>query len=188
MKNIKMIDIGKEKTTQALVDEDILAAKNKYTSELSNRKVDIKNKISKLEDKIKNHSIKEGMLDKIISRTYIELENLKDNEFTRRGQKQAILIKQLEALSIIHDTLLKYEDMIQKYHKILIDLENNKLSSYIKIEGLHKEEEANDERISDVLAELHRQLKDSNNDLATAATGKSSFIDEIQKELESQNY
>jgi len=187
MKNLKLTDIGEEKTRADLVDVDITSAKNKYTTELSNRKIDIKNKIIKLEDKIKNHSIKEGMLDKIISMTYIELENLKESEFTRRGQKQAILIKQLEALSIIHDTLLKYEDMIQKYHKILIDLENNKLNSYIKVESLHKEEETNDERISDVLAELHKQLKDNNN-LATAATGKSSFIDEIQNELESQNY
>ena len=164
------------------IDLEMSRVKNEYSREMNFKKREIKEKIDSLEKKLKKHEIKEGMLDRIIAQTYTELENLGDKEFTKRGQKQTVLIKQLEALSILQDTVMKYEDMIQKYHKIMMDIENNKLNSVIKINNLKKEEEKTDEGLTDVLQELQQMLKGG-----TPISGNS-LMDEIQQELSDGNY
>jgi hypothetical protein len=163
--------------------DELIRARSDYNTSMSIKKKEIQEKINALEKKLQKHSLKEGMLDKIINMTYTELENLKENEFTRRGQKQSILIKQLEALSILHDTILKYEDTIQKYQKILIDLENNKLNSYIKVENLRKEEKVSDDSITEVLAMIQEQIVAGSSGVAS-----NPLLDEIQQELENDNY
>jgi len=168
--------------TSGVDDLEINRVKTDYNLQMNERKRELIKKVQDLEGKLRKHELKEGMLDKIISTTYVEMDNLGDKEFTRRGQKQTVLIKQLEALSILHDTLLKYEDMIQKYHKILMDIENNKLNSYLKVAGLKKDEEKADEGIGAVLLELQGILKGETN-----VTGNP-LMDEIKQELADGDY
>ena len=92
--------------------EDIQKVRQEHNIELSIRKREIITKVQQLEKKLTKHEMKEAMVDRIIGMTYTELDNLKENEFTKRGQKQSILIKQLEALGILQDTLIKFEDLI----------------------------------------------------------------------------
>jgi hypothetical protein len=164
-------------------DLEIFKVKTEYRREMQSRQKEISSKIAALESKIKKHELKEGMLDNIIAGTYTELENLKENEFSKRGQKQTVLIKQLEALSILHDTIMKYEDMIQKYHKILLDIENNKFNSFLKIESLKKEEDKANDNLSEVLQELQQMLRSDSNGIT-----ENIFMEEIKKELEDNNY
>jgi len=165
-------------------DIELARVKSGYNQEMNKRKTDIINKIDNLEKKLKKHELKEGMLDLIIGGTYAELQNLKENEFSRRGQKQTVLIKQLEALSILHDTILKYEDMIQKYQKILMDIENNKLNGFLKIENLKKEENKADDGLNVVLHELQEMFKNNSGGSPT----NNILLDEIQQELNNNNY
>jgi hypothetical protein len=177
--------LREKETKDKNFEHEIHMERHEHRQELDNRKKEIISKINNLESKLKKHELKEGMLDKIIAMTYVEMDNLKENEFTRRGQKQAVLIKQMEALSILHDTLIKYEDMIQKYHKILIDIENNKLNSFLKVEGLKKEESKADESISDILLTLQEQLSSG---MGSGTSSLNPLIDEIQNELKADNY
>jgi hypothetical protein len=185
MKTPKLSDIGKNITpkTNEILDYNIDDARKHHRNSLEDRRLEIIKKIENLENKLQKHIFKEGMLDKIINGTYAELENLKEHEFTKRGQKQSILIKQLEALSILHDTILKYEDMIQKYHKILIDLENNKFNSYLKVEGLKKEEEKTDQDLSELLMILQEQMKSNSSNSSI-----NPLVDDIKKELLENGY
>jgi hypothetical protein len=183
----KLIDIGenpKSKQTEINTEVEVDLRKKSITHEysLEQRKGEILDKISNLERKINNLNMKEEMLNNIINGTHIELQNLKENEFTRRGQKQAVLIKQLEALSILHDTVYKWETMIQNYHKILIDIENHKINSLIKVENLKREEKETDENLTEVLETLNTHLKPQDE------APKNSLIDQIQQELEKENY
>jgi len=162
---------------------EILNVKNTYELNMSNKRREITLKIDELEKKIQKHSIKEGMLDKIITQTSTELDNLSPNEFTRRGQKQSALIKQLEALGVLQDTLMKYEDMIQKYHKIVMDIDNNKLNGFIKIQNLSKEEEEVDEGLGSVLQDIQSLLKGGG-----ATSGSNPVLDDLQRELLDGDY
>jgi len=188
LSDLQIPSITEEKSAQEIIssndsDLEFARVKTSYNREMDIRKKEISDKIKHLEKKLGKHELKEGMLDLIIGQTYTELNNLKENEFSKRGQKQTVLIKQMEALSIIHDTILKYEDMIQKYHKIMMDIENNKLNSFLKIEGLKKEENTTDENLGAVLQELQEMLKTG----GTGVTGNT-LLTEIQQELADQNY
>ncbi len=163
---------------------DLHQVRTEHNTELSIRKRELISKVQLLEKKLTKNELKEAMLDRIINETYIEMDNLKENEFTRRGQKQSILIKQMEALSILQDTLLKYEDMIFKYQRVLIDIENNKLNSFIKIENLKKEEQTADENIAAIMEAVQDQLRLGQ----SSSAGVNPLLDEIQQELRDENY
>ncbi len=179
------LEIPGAKDVIILDTDDIQKVRTNHNIELSIRKRELLTKVQSLEKKLSKHELKEGMLDRIINETYTEMDNLNPSEFTRRGQKQSILIKQMEALGILQQTLLSYEDMIFKYQKILIDIENNKLNSFLKIENLKKEEKLNDDSISDILIAIQEQLRDSS---SSSSIGVNPLIDEIQKELADANY
>ncbi len=188
MKNSpRLSDLQIPGTTDTVVldTDDLQRVRTEHNVELSIRKRELLTKVQSLEKKLKKHELKEGMLDRIINETYTEMDNLGANEFTRRGQKQSILIKQMEALGILQATLLSYEDMIFKYQKILIDVENNKLNSFLKIENLKKEEKINDDSIADLLVVIQEQLKGGS---TSSAIGVNPLLDEIQQELKDANY
>ncbi len=163
-------------------DLEINRVKVDYNVQMNDRKRDIIKRVQELERKLTKHELKEAMIDRIINNTYTELDNLGANEFTRKGQKQTILIKQMEALSILHDTLIKYEDMIQKYQKILLDIENNKLNSFLKVANLKKEEEKADEGIHGVLMDLQEMIKGG------GTVSGNPLLDDIQQELDDADY
>ncbi len=163
-------------------DLEINRVKVDYNVQMNDRKREILKRVQELERKLTKHELKEAMLDRIINNTYTELDNLGANEFTRKGQKQTILIKQMEALSILHDTLIKYEDMIQKYQKILLDIENNKLNSFLKVANLKKEEEKADEGIHGVLMDLQEMIKGG------GTVSGNPLLDDIQQELDDADY
>ena len=160
---------------------------SKYDHDIEKRIDEITAKIDNLEKKIQKLTLKEAMIDSIINRTNTELQNLNENEFTRRGQKQSVLIKQLEAHSILQDTLIKWETMLQNYHKILIDIENNKLSNFYKIMQLSKEEKETDKELSEVLEELNKQLLNKPSE-DSVSEGFSSLISDVEKELKENNF
>ena len=184
---VKLSDLpipGIEGSASLMTSEEleIQQAKTTYNSEMQSKKAEIKTKIQDLESKLNKHNLKEGMLDRIILQTYTELENLGSNDFTRRGQKQTVLIKQLEALGLLHDTMMKYEDMIQKYHKIIMDIDNNQFNGFIKINNLKKEEKVTDEGIGAVLMELQQILK------GDSSSGDNPLLEELKKELTDSDY
>ncbi len=184
--NLSDLQIPGNKDALITDTNDLQRVRQEHNIELSIRKKELHTKVSSLEKKLNKHELKEGMLDRIINETYTEMDNLSENEFTRRGQKQSILIKQMEALSILQATLLSYEDMIYKYQRILIDIENNKLNSFLKIENLKKEEKINDDSIAEVLVAIQEQLK--NGSTGNLSAGVNPLIAEIQQELEDANY
>lgn len=112
-----------------------------YNNEINSQKIDITSKIKNLERKIEGLVVKEGIIIKFINDNNNELQNLESNNFKYIGQKQSIIIKQMEALNILQDTIIKFEDIIFKYRKLLLDIENNKINVYFKAHSIKDEEE-----------------------------------------------
>jgi chromosome segregation ATPase len=149
-----------------------------YTSELSNQKEQIENKIQNLESKLLSLNNKESILNTIISKIYLELENTDPKHFKAIAQLRTTLNKQLETLSIVMDMIVKIEDMIQKYRKMLIDIENQKIGNYIK---LQKEEQDVETDISKILLQINNQF----NDLKTM---NPAIVNEVENELKELGY
>jgi len=150
-------------------------------------KHEIELKITQMNRKIERFHNKESILDKMISMTNQEIESLSPTEFTRRGQKQAILLKQLEALSVLNDTILKYEDSIQKYNKMIIDIENNKLKTFISIKSISKEEINEEMDLKKLLVEVQELIKNGSTG-SNGELGNQGMLSEIETELIENNY
>jgi len=184
--NVNLSDIklpgSKEEPDKNLSQEEY--HKKNFDKNIDVIKHEIELKIIAMNKKIERFHNKESILDKMISMTNQEIESLSPNEFTRRGQKQAVLLKQLEALSVLNDTILKYEDSIQKYNKMIIDIENNKLKNFISINAISKEEKTDEMDLKKLLVEVQELMKASSENPST----NQGMLSEIEAELIENNY
>jgi len=149
-----------------------------YQTELQKQKENIENKIKSLESKLIMLNNKETIINNLINKINLELENTNPTHFKAVAQLRTTLNRQLESLSLIMDMIVKIEDMIQKYRKMLIDIENQKMNNYIK---LSKESQEIENDVSKVLLQINQQfnaLKDSN----------PAILNEVEQELKELGY
>lgn len=172
-------------------DNGIELVKIDFTESNLARTREIELKITTLTAKIDTLTLNEGRIKRMINENSTEIENLSGAEFTRRGQKQSILLKQLEALSLINDTMLKYEDTIYKYQKILVDLQNNKFNNLLRIETLKREESTQDDSVMGVLMDLQKKMNPGHSSGAGVGDEYSlpnTLLIDIENELRDGNY
>ncbi len=131
-----------------------------YKNELDSQKDKINDKIRNIESKLIILNNKESIINTIINKLNIELENIDPKHFKAVGQLRTTLNKQLESLSLIIDMIVKLEDMIQKYRKMIIDIENQKINNFIK---LQKEEQEIEGDISKILLQINNQFNEMKN-------------------------
>jgi len=142
---------------------------DKYQDEIQKQKENIENKIRSLESKLIMLNNKETIINNLINKINLELENTNPNHFKAVAQLRTTLNHQLESLSLIMDMIVKIEDMIQKYRKMLIDIENQKINNYVK---LSKESEEVESDISKILFQINQQfntLKNTNPEILNEA-------------------
>jgi len=152
---------------------------NDYSTEIDKQKNEIINKIASIERKLLSLNNKESIINNLIMKINLDLEKTDPKKFTAIGQIRTTLNKQFETLGLITDMIIKYEDMIQKYRKMLIDIENQKIVNYTK---LNKEEEILENDMSKILLQINNQINNKDNDL------KSQIIADAQAELEELGY
>jgi len=128
-----------------------------YKNELLNQKEKIEGKIKSLENKLIILNNKESIINDIINKVNFELQNTNPTHFKAVAQLRTTLNRQLETLSIVMDMIVKLEDMIQKYRKMLIDMENQKINNYIK---LQKETQEVENDVSKILLQINNQFNE----------------------------
>ena len=163
-----------------------------YDNEIVDEQSKIEQKISALENKLLDLEIKETMLNNIITRTNATLENIDPKNFKWIGQTQTNLMKQLESFGLLKDIIIKYEDMVQKYRKLLIDIKEKKINNRLRIASLIKEEEEKESDLTAILSDLQHIIKpNEKNDITedpTLKTSKNQLLEEIQNELQQEGY
>jgi hypothetical protein len=123
---------------------------------------------------------KEDILNKIITNTNLLLEKTDPQNFKLIGVYQNQIMTQLESFNLLQESLMKYEDLIQRYIKMKIDIENHKLSSFAKIKTLYKANDTADQGFETLLKNMH-----------TLTQSPSQVFDiqqEAQKQLKLQGY
>ena len=128
-----------------------------YKIELLNQKEKIEEKIKSLENKLVILNNKESIINDIINKVNLELQNTNPTHFKAVSQLRTTLNRQLETLSLVMDMIVKLEDMIQKYRKMLIDMENQKINNYIK---LQKETQEVENDVSKILLQINNQFNE----------------------------
>ncbi len=135
---------------------------------------DIEDKLTSARAKLTSLLDKEEILNKMINTTNLQMENTPKDNYKLIGTYQGILLKQFESLQMWQEATMKYEDLIQRYIKMKIDIENHKLSNFAKIKNLHKAGEEAEEGFDTLLKNMHN--------LTSNPTG----IIDIQKEAQEQ--
>ena len=129
-----------------------------YNENINNEKQSIVKKIENLEQKLISLQNKESIINNLITKINFELENTDPKHFKAISQIRTTLNKQFETLSLIVEMIMKIEDMILKYRKMLIDIENNKINNFIKMQKeLHSEED----NLGDVFALLDQKIEET---------------------------
>jgi len=161
-----------------------------YSNNLNNQKEAIQAKIENYERKLLDLEIKENMLNNIITRTNATLENIDPSNFKWLGQTQSNLMKQLENLGLLKDIIIKFEDMIFKYRKILLEINEKDLGNRIKINSLLVEEQKEEESINTVLSDIQNLLHNTNeaSDGSEINGPENLLLQNIQKELQDNDY
>jgi len=150
-----------------------------YTNEIDKQKEEINKKIISIERKLLSLNNKESIINNLILKINLDLEKTDPKKFTAIGQIRNTLNKQFEALGLITDMIIKYEDMIQKYRKMLIDIENQKVGNFTK---LKVEEEALESDMSKILLQINNQINGKTDEPNVG------ILSDAQKELEEEGY
>ena len=141
---------------------------------------EIDDSLNKARLKVESLNNKEGMLNKILTSTNAQLENTPASNPKLAGVLQSIFIKQLESLNTINEAIIRYEDLIQRYVKIKIDIENQKLGAYLKIKAANKTSDKLEDDFTGILDNLHKISQDKDMLFNVA--------EEAQRQLRIQNY
>jgi len=164
-----------------------------YSENLDSQRNAIQVKIDNYERKLVDLEIKEGMLNNIITRTNATLENIDPSNFKWMGQTQSNLMKQIENLGLLKDIIIKFEDMIFKYRRILLEINEKDLGNRIKINSLIVEEKKDEDNINTVLSDIQLllQREPNQNDLEISDNSNNSsdlILQNIQQELKDNDY
>jgi len=139
----------------------------------------IDDKLKDLEGRIENLREKEKILDEFIARTHGALEATSSNNFKLRSQLQNTIMKQLESMQYLIDTIIKYENIVQTYTKQKIDIQNNKVSNYARWKNINKES-ASEKEFLDVIRKFEEAVKGGS---STLISDDSNVATEFEKNI-----
>jgi len=157
---------------------------NNYSASLNERINYINDKIKSSEIKITALKTKESIIDTMIDRTNALVEKYhSEKNFKLAGINSSYILTQFETLSQVQEMLIKYEDMIQKYIKMSIDIENHKLNAHVKLSSV-KVESVNDEGYEKLMGKIHEMMNDTPEQLQT----NSALLDSVKDTLKLEGY
>ena len=155
-----------------------------YANNVNQHSDYVQNKISDFEIKITSLKTKEKIISDIIDNTNNSVGKfLKEGNFAKAQGLQNALITQFETFSLMQDMILKYENNIQSYIKMSLDIEKNKVDVYIKIKNADK----NVDKDNDAYSELNNKLSEILNG-GFNGQGGADFKAQMQKELQLEGY
>lgn len=128
------------------------------TKNLNSITLEIKTKITNADIKLTSLKNKEDILNKMITTTNMQMENTPKENFKLIGIYQKTIIEQLESLNLLQESIIKFEDLIQRYLKMKMDIENNKLNAYSKIKSLNKADQETESDYNGLMKNLHSLL------------------------------
>jgi len=158
-----------------------------YNENISKNKEEIQKKILNTEKKLLSLSNKESIVNSIIMKTNMELENIDPKHFKAVGQIRSTLTKQFETLSLINDMIIKFEDLIQKYRKMLIDIDNQGINNFIKFQKEMKETEETEGDLQSLLEDLNKNIKGSK-DITSSCDPHFALLQSVQEDLDKEGY
>ena len=152
--------MAKEKKSppgEAIIDDpsNITFDYNGLSNNLNEVLTDIRRRLEQTDVKLTAIKGKEEILNKIIVNTETLLNKTPQENYKQIGVYQRMIMDQLESFNMIQESLMRYEDLAQRYIKMKMDIENNKLASFVKVKALYKTNDTADEGFDQLLKSMH---------------------------------
>jgi len=145
----------------------------------------ISDKIKAAEIKITSLKTKEKIIDDMIVRSNESVEHYTtEKNFKLAGIHSSYILTQFETLAQVQEMLIKYEDMIQKYIKMTIDIENHKINAHVKLTNAKKEDNKNEDSYEKLMGQMHELINTQ-----TQSPGSSPvLLDSVKEQLKLEGY
>lgn len=162
-----------------------------YGSNLNKQLNYIQSKIDGAEKKITALRTKEKIIDDMIHRTNDLVERYNEEKnYKLAGVNQKAILTQFETLAQVQEMLIKYEDMIQKYIKMSVDIENHKINAYVKLNSSKKEEEKTEQGYEKLMGAMHQLISSQTQDPEQGPGGPTNpaMLEAVKKQLNLEGY
>jgi len=174
--------MAKEATVRDTLNKEGVFDLIQYSDNINEQIVYIKNKINTCEIKITSLKSKEEIISNIINRISNAINKAtQENNYKMADINQSKILIYFESMSLIQEMLIKYEDMIQKYIKMIIDIENHKINAYVKIKAANKSGDKQDGEYDELIARFHEMTTNSKEQ-------NTAMVDHVKKELQLEGY
>lgn len=144
---------------------------------------------SKIEDseiKITSLKSKEKIIDDMIDRSNRLVEKYSaENNHKLVGINSSHILTQFETLSQVQEMLIKYEDMIQKYIKMSIDIENHKINAFVKLNMSKKDADKNEDGYEKLMNSMHKMFSQ---DTESNGPSNPAMLESVRKQLKLEGY
>jgi acyl-ACP thioesterase len=132
-----------------------------YSENINSQVEYVEEKKQHLEKKLTSLKNKEDIVNMMITRTGNQIDKYFDEKnFKMVSVQQGHLTTQFETMSLIQDIVIKYENMVQSYIKMRIDIENHKINAYVKIKNADKAIEKDDTGYNKIMEAVHNMTND----------------------------
>ena len=171
--------MAKNKTDEPIISFNVEG----YNTELEDQKKYIKNKRAEFDRKLTSLRLKEEIVNRMILESNNQVEKqMEVNNWKVVNIINAQLLTQFETLNQIQEMLCKYEDMIQKYLKMIIDIENHKVNTFVKLASTKKEADNLESSYENLMQEMHKITSNVNTNMHV------DFAAEVKNQLKLEGY
>lgn len=185
MANITKIE---NETIEGTSDESSFNIIN-YGTNLNKQLIYIDAKIKTAEIKITALKTKESIIDSMINRSNLAVEKyVEEKNFKLVGINSGHILTQFETLAQVQEMLIKYEDMIQRYIKMSIDIENHKINAFVKLNASKKEADKAEEGYDKLMTQMHEMVTLSKNQSDPSQGDNPGMIDAVKEQLKLEGY
>jgi hypothetical protein len=127
---------------------------------------------------------KEKLLNDMVIRTENLLKTTNKDNFKAISVLQSNILKQIEIIGVLYETIIKYEDLVFKYQKMLIDVENHRINGFAKIKATMKDNDKAESESNTLMGEIHDMLTNK------SSTDNTDFSihDKVDMELKIDGY
>lgn len=139
-------------------------------------------KIKEVEIKLTALKTKERIINTMLDNTNGQIiRYTEEANWKLVGINNSVILTQFETLGLVQEMLCKFEDMIQRYIKMTIDIENHKINAYVKIAGTRKDEKSNEEGFEKLMGAMHKLV-------SSTPKENQAMADHVKSQLKLEGY
>ncbi len=182
--------MGKEITLKETLNKDGTFDILHYSDNIQTQNDFIQTKIQASERKLTSLKSKETIINNMITRTGLKIEKAIEEDNQKIATiNQKYVLDYFETLAMVQEMIMKYEDLIYRYVKMKLDIENNKINAYVKLKAANKAEKGSDGDYNEMVEAFQEMVKNQGSGGVNGTNGTNTdMLEHVKNELKLEGY